>query len=132
MSITPLSMKSLVVTTLLVLAGPALAQTGHGNMPGMNMGDMNMGGMNMGGMDPGLIESMARMNRDMPSKSAGSVDADFVMMMIPHHQAAIDMAKVELAKGSDPQQRKLAEDIIAAQEKEIAAMKAWLRAKGIQ
>lgn len=122
MSMKPLSMKPLVITALMVLAGPALAQTGHGNMPGMNMG----------GMDPGLIESMARMNRNMPSKSAGSVDADFVMMMIPHHQAAIDMAKVELAKGSDPQQRKLAEDIIAAQEKEIAEMKAWLQTKGIQ
>ena len=86
----------------------------------------------MGGMDKGLMDSMTRMNDDMPKTSAGSVDADFVKMMIPHHQAAIDMAKVELAKGKDPAMRKLARNIIAAQEKEIAMMKGWLKKHNVQ
>jgi uncharacterized protein (DUF305 family) len=103
---------SLAICALLAVT-PALAQ--HAGMS------------DMGGMDKGLMDSMTRMNDDMPKTSAGSVDADFVKMMIPHHQAAIDMAKVELAKGKDPAMRKLARNIIAAQEKEIAMMKGWLK-----
>jgi uncharacterized protein (DUF305 family) len=63
--------------------------------------------------------------KDMHMQSTGDADKDFVMMMIPHHQGAIDMAKVELKYGKDPKIRELAEAVIAAQEKEIAEMKAW-------
>ena len=70
-----------------------------------------------------MHEAMAKL------KYSGDADVDFVRGMIPHHQAAIDMAKVLLAHGGkDPEIRKLAEDIIAAQENEIDQMEAWLMA----
>ena len=70
--------------------------------------------------------AMQKMHDNSPMQSSGDADVDFVRMMIPHHQAAIDMAKAELKYGKDAQTRKLAEAIIAAQEKEIAEMNAWL------
>ena len=72
-----------------------------------------------------FTESMTKMMSNMDVKSTGKPDNDFVLMMMPHHQGAIDMAKVELQYGKDPMLRKLAEDIVAAQDKEIAEMKAW-------
>jgi uncharacterized protein (DUF305 family) len=69
----------------------------------------------------------ARMHRDMDIKYSGDADADFVRGMIPHHQGAIDMAKIVLAHGKNPDIRKLAEEIIKAQEGEIAWMRNWLK-----
>ena len=66
-----------------------------------------------------------RMHRDMAIRYTGDPDRDFVAGMIAHHQGAIDMAKVELQHGHDPEIRKLAEGIIAAQQQEIAQMRAW-------
>jgi uncharacterized protein (DUF305 family) len=76
--------------------------------------------------DQAFAASMKAMMNGMNVKPTGKPDADFARMMIPHHQGAIDMAKVELQFGTDPELRKLATDIVAAQDKEIAQMKAWL------
>lgn len=58
-------------------------------------------------------------------KDADPFDPAFIDMMIPHHEGAIEMAKVELDKGADPKLKALAEDIIDAQEREISEMKEY-------
>lgn len=57
---------------------------------------------------------------------SGNADRDFVVNMLVQHQAVIDMARIQLQYGADPEVRELANVLIAAQEKEIAWMKAWL------
>lgn len=74
--------------------------------------------------------AMERMHADMALPLTGDADVDFARGMIPHHQGAIDMARIQLAHGTDPDMRALAEAVIAAQEEEIARMKAFLASKG--
>jgi uncharacterized protein (DUF305 family) len=70
---------------------------------------------------------MARMMRDMHApRPTGDPDRDFLAMMVPHHQGAIDMARELLVHGRDPLVRQLAADIIASQTVEIEAMRARL------
>ncbi len=71
-----------------------------------------------------------KMHKDMDIPLTGDADVDFVKGMIPHHQGAIDMARVVLQHGKDPQLKTLANSIIADQEREIAMMRDWLKAKG--
>ena len=54
---------------------------------------------------------------------SGNADADFLAMMIPHHEGAVEMARLVLIHGRDPATRRLAEDIIASQTVEIEAMR---------
>jgi hypothetical protein len=75
----------------------------------------------------GLVGSMIKMHDDMSAIGrTGNADADFVRLMLPHHQAAIDMARVQLLYGTDPQMRRLAQEIISDQQLEIALMQLWL------
>ena len=73
-------------------------------------------------------EAMNLMHRDMHNAQySGDADHDFVTMMIPHHQGAIDMAKAVLLYGKDPQMRRLAQEIITDQQSEIQLMQLWLK-----
>jgi Domain of unknown function (DUF305) len=67
--------------------------------------------------------AMIKMMNDMEIKPTGDIDRDFVAMMIPHHQGAIDMAISELRYGKNEQLRRIAQEIIVEQMQEIAAMK---------
>ena len=80
--------------------------------------------------DKAFAASMKTMMNGMHVKPTGKPDADFALMMIPHHQGAIDMAKVELQYGADPELRQLAQTSSPRKQKEIAQMKAWLAKNG--
>jgi uncharacterized protein (DUF305 family) len=73
-----------------------------------------------------LSASMAKMHTAMASvKPSGDSDVDFVRLMLPHHQAAIEMARAQLLHGKDPQVRRLAQEIITDQKSEIELMQIW-------
>ena len=75
-----------------------------------------------------MANAMDVMHRDMHNAEySGDADHDFVTMMIPHHQGAIDMAKALLLYGKDPQMRRLAQEIITDQQSEIQLMQLWLK-----
>ena len=74
--------------------------------------------------------AMAVMMKNMMVPYTGDADVDFIKAMIPHHQGAIDMAKVALQFAKDPEVLKLAQDVVAAQEGEIASMTEWLKKNG--
>ncbi len=71
----------------------------------------------------GYMDAMMRMHRDMTMPMTGNADRDFVAMMIPHHQSAIDMARVALEHARDPEVRSLAEAVIRDQDREIGQMR---------
>jgi uncharacterized protein (DUF305 family) len=80
-----------------------------------------------------LMASMDKMRMTMEAtKPSGNNDVDFVRLMLPHHQAAIDMAKTQLLYGKDPQMRGLAQKIITAQQSEIELMQRWLKQQPAQ
>jgi len=75
-----------------------------------------------------MEQAMEKMHAEMASiKPSGDDDADFVRLMLPHHQAALDMAKAELKYGEDPQMRRLAQEIVTDQQSEIELMQLWLK-----
>ena len=131
-------MKRILLTAAIgaLITGNVLAQQPApmpGSMPGMDMKGTDMKMMMPGANDTPSTKAfkMAMMHamQTMPAFS-GDADLDFMKHMRPHHQAAIDMAKVVLANGKDADAKKLAQDIITAHVKEIATIDAWLKKKG--
>jgi uncharacterized protein (DUF305 family) len=142
---------TIAALALTTLAGVAYAQTshqGHGSMP-------MSGAMPMGHMDPAAMQKMIqKMMQDMmPSPNdpastkefkaadmqmmhnmsvpyTGNPDMDFRTHMIPHHQGAVEMAKVALKHAKDPETKRMAQKIIDDQEQEIAEMQGWLKKNG--
>jgi uncharacterized protein (DUF305 family) len=130
------------------LAGAVYAQTqhqGHGTTP--SSGSMPM----MGQMDPAAMQKMMQdmmpstsdpastkefkeahmaMMKNMHQPFTGNPEVDFRVHMIPHHQGAIDMARVALKHAKDDDTKKMAQKIIDDQEKEIAEMREWLKKHG--
>ena len=78
----------------------------------------------------GYTDASARMHAAMEIDYSGDADVDFARSMIPHHQGAIDMARVMLANGQDPELKQLATEIIDAQQEEIAFLINWLDQNG--
>jgi uncharacterized protein (DUF305 family) len=75
-----------------------------------------------------MEQAMEKMHAGIASiKPSGDNDADFVRFMLPHHQAALDMAKAELTYGKDPHMRRLAQEIVTDQQSEIELMELWLK-----
>ncbi|MDQ0504719.1 CopM family metallochaperone [Xanthobacter agilis] len=113
--------------------GATPGQIPHDMPGGMMSHDGPMGSVAVPADGPAVAAykaAAAAMHRDMAIAYTGNADVDFVRGMIPHHEGAVAMAKIELAFGHDPEIRKLAEAVVSAQEQEIAFMKAWLAKHG--
>ena len=115
---------ALLAAASMGIALPAAAQADHGMSHGAMSGASDA--------SKAYVVAMDKMDADMKHMTmTGKPGVDFAAMMIPHHQAAIDMAKAYLASSEkDAELMKLSQEIIAAQEREIAFLRKWLAAPG--
>jgi uncharacterized protein (DUF305 family) len=115
----------IVISLFAMLAGPAPAQQDHGH--GHQADTAPAPALPDDDIVRAYVAAMDRMHEAMATMAySGDPDIDFARGMIPHHEAAIDMAQIVLEHGSDPTMRELALAIIEAQEREIAELEAWL------
>lgn len=119
---------TLLAVLLLGAASPMpMQQQEHCMQNGMMGSGMMMQGMH-GAADHAYMQSMMSMHHGMQEDAYnGNPDHDFMVMMIPHHRAAIDMARAELKYGKDAKLRAMATQIIKTQQAEIDQMSAMLR-----
>jgi uncharacterized protein (DUF305 family) len=114
---------SVAAMSVVMAHGPTAAHRIRGTMPIQYVADWQD---NNSDETPFLSENqsaMDKMMRDMTIKPTGDVDRDFVAMMVPHHQGAIDMAQAELRYGHNEQLRRMAQEIVVTQQQEIATMR---------
>ncbi len=113
---------SLAAASLVMAHGPTAAHRIHQTMPIQYVADWH----DNSDEAPLLSENEAAMNKMMTNmrvKPTGNIDRDFVAMMVPHHQGAVDMAKAELSYGHNEVLRRLAREIVVNQEQEISVMR---------
>lgn len=119
-------MKTFLISGALLFSSVALAEPHHVHTTSNQPATMTEAGQ-------AYMNGMQTMHDDMMKGiMAADVDEAFVRGMIAHHQGAVDMAKIQLKYGKDAEMRKLAEDIIKAQEQEIKQMQSWLEKKASQ
>lgn len=119
-------LRSAVLALAIVTAGAAAVAVGEettGHEGHAMMGDKGPSSM-------AFMDANDRMHQGMAIAFTGNADVDFIRGMIPHHQGAVDMARIVLEHGADPDVKVFAEAIIAAQEAEIAWMQDWLAKNG--
>ena len=129
--------KSLVVGSSIALS--AMAFSAHAQAPAMPAGHAGMDHSAHGASSsPANASTKAyqasdeKMMKDMGVPYTGDADKDFVSHMIPHHEGAVAMAEIVLKYGKDPELRKMAREIVKAQDKEIAFMKKWQARNGVK
>jgi uncharacterized protein (DUF305 family) len=140
MRVSTIAMAMVISTTVALAQAPAVpvqapldhSKMDHSKMDHSKMDHSKMGNStsSTGAADTASTKAFKaandKMHGDMAIAFSGNADVDFVKGMLPHHQGAVDMAKIVLEHGKDPKVRKLARDIIKAQNVEIAFMKSWL------
>ena len=119
-----LMLSAVIASSAIAGHGAVSAQTPMAGHQGMAQSDAKSTVKNPMMMHAAMEEMHKKMTA---MKMTGKADVDFAMMMVAHHQAAIDMAKAELESGKDPAMLKMAKKIIAAQTKESAQLEAWLK-----
>ena len=114
--------------TFITLSAVAISNYAQANEQ-PHQAHMNMSMSTDPAMQQELMQGMNQMNQDMMAAAQyKDPDVAFAAGMLPHHIGAVKMAEVELKYGKDPEMRKLAEDIINAQQAEIEQMQKWLKA----
>jgi hypothetical protein len=114
---------SVAVMSLVMAHGPTSAHRIRQTMPIQYVADWHQDNSDETAFLAENRTAMNKMMRDMTAKPTGDIDRDFVEMMVPHHQGAVDMAKAELKYGHNAQLLRLARQIVAAQQQEITVMR---------